>query len=250
MLNIVMNAVKFTETGRVELSVSAGNITQDNGVSVSFEVQDTGVGISDEQKRELFKPLYSGDTSYTRKHSGLGMGLTVSDGLVQLMGGEITCESRLGEGSVFRITVPLALPEKTAKAEPAAETAGMEALRGLRVLVAEDNDINQMIMEELLSSAGIEVTLANNGIIALEMLRQKNFDVVLMDIQMPEMDGLTAAAQIRADPRYNALPVLAMTANAMPEHIAESLDAGMNDHLTKPVEPEQLYAALKKWGRR
>jgi len=118
------------------------------------------------------------------------------------------------------------------------------------VLVAEDNDINQMIMEELLSSAGMEVTLANNGITALEMLRQKSFDVVLMDIQMPEMDGLTAAAQIRADPRYNALPVLAMTANAMPEHIAESLDAGMNDHLTKPVEPEQLYAALKKWGRR
>jgi len=118
----------------------------------------------------------------------------------------------------------------------------------MRVLVAEDNKINQMIMRELLSSAGIDVTIADNGIKALECLREHTFDLVLMDIQMPEMDGLTAAVQIRADRRFADLPILAMTANVGPEHLAESQAAGMNAHLTKPVDVKKLYSALKKWG--
>ena len=129
------------------------------------------------------------------------------------------------------------------------QTSNIEILHGLRILVAEDNKINQMIMKELLSSVGVQVVLVDNGIKVLERLQEESFDIVLMDIQMPEMDGLTATAQIRLDPRYDALPILAMTANAGPEHLAESKSAGMNDHLTKPVEVGQLYSTLIKWKK-
>jgi len=224
---------------------------QSGMVRLTFEVRDTGIGIGEEQMESLFKPLTSGNTSFSRKYGGLGMGLAISQSLATLMGGEITCESRLGEGSIFRLTLPFSLPESASDGvEEASDTAVLEALQGMRVLVAEDNIINQMIVEEILTSAGIEVTLADNGIRALEALKEGRFDVILMDIQMPEMDGLTATAQIRADHRYDNLPVLAMTANAAAEHQAESMSVGMNDHLTKPIDVNQLYNALKKWGKR
>ena len=250
LLNIVMNAIKFTETGSVEIRVFSEEPIQDNTALMTFEVLDTGIGISEKQQEDIFKPLYSGDSGYTRKYGGLGMGLAVSKGLIMLMNGDISCASHPGQGSIFRIIIPMALPDKADDAEAAMDTAGLEALRGMRVLVAEDNDINQMIIEELLTTAGMEVTLANNGIQALEKLAKDSFDVVLMDVQMPEMDGLTAVAQIRTDPRHKNLPILAMTANAMPEHMEESMKAGMNDHLTKPIDTNQLYRALKKWCKR
>ena len=251
MFNVVMNAVRFTETGGVDIRVFHENTGNEKEALLTIEVRDTGIGITEGQMANLFKPLYSGDTSYSRKQAGLGMGLSVSNSLAALMGGTITCESRPGEGSVFRIRIPLAVPgDKEAEDDVAESTYHTDILRGLRVLVAEDNNINQMIMEELLTSAGIEVTLADNGVQTLEKLQEGNFDVVLMDVQMPEMDGLTATAQIRADPRYDSLPILAMTANVGTEHVTESLNAGMNDHLTKPVNREDLYNALAKWSRR
>ena len=162
------------------------------------------------------------------------------------MGGYLTCESQLGKGTTFNVHVSFtAVETKTVHKE-----TNKEALRGMRVLVAEDNKVNQMIMKELLSSVGVEVTMADNGIKALELLHTNTFDVVLMDIQMPEMDGLTATAQIRLDYRFANLPVLAMTANVGTEHLAESMAAGMNEHLTKPVDVDKLYSALKTWGKR
>jgi len=251
LFNIVINAVKFTEAGGIEIHVSQDKPVREGEVSLMFEIRDTGIGISEEHKVDLFKPLFAGDAAYTRKYGGMGMGLSISNSLAALMDGEITCESCLGEGSIFRLRVSLSLPEEKIAAEQKAQKShDTEALRGMRVLVAEDNKINQMIMEEVLSSVGIEVTIADNGIKALERLREGNFDAVLMDIQMPEMDGLTATAQIRSDPRYGALPILAMTANVGADHLAESISAGMNDHLTKPVDTEQLYSALIKWGQR
>ena len=251
LFNIVINAVKFTESGGVDIRVHRDGSGMGSRVSLIFEVQDTGIGIAEEHMSEIFKPMFSGDMSYTRKYQGMGMGLATSSGLAALMGGKITCESIHGKGSIFRLFISLALPEKkSAKAEKAKASFSTETLRGMRVLVAEDNNINQMIIEELLSSAGIEVTMADNGIMAIERLEENDFDLILMDIQMPEMDGLTAASRIRSDPRYTNLPILAMTANAGAEHLEESIKAGMNDHLTKPVETEKLYEALLKWGRK
>ena len=248
LLNIVANAVKFTETGGVDINVFSEKTDREGEVSITFEVRDTGIGVSEEQMSEMFKPLYSCDTAYNRKYGGLGMGLSISHSLAALMGGEITCESRPGEGSSFKLRIPLSEPAtKTDETREDPDKPNIEALRGLRVLVAEDNNINQMIIETLLSSVGIEVTLADTGVKALEMLQNKAFDIVLMDIQMPEMDGLTATAQIRADRRHDNLPILAMTANAGEEHLEESMRAGMNDHLTKPLDTEQLYSALIKW---
>ena len=251
LLNIVMNAVKFTETGSVEIYVFSEKTAQAREVLMTFEVSDTGIGISEDQMPELFKPLYSGDTAYNRKYGGLGLGLPISNNLATLMDGKITCESRPGKGSTFKLIIPLSIPaEKASEIQSEKKKIDMEALRGLRVLAAEDNIINQMIINELLSSVGIEVTIAENGIKVLETLRDNTFDIVLMDIMMPEMDGLTATAQIRADRRYDNLPVLAMTANVGAEYLEESVRAGMNDYLTKPVDAEQLYKTLMKWGKR
>ena len=251
LFNLVINAVKFTETGGVEIRVLRENNDRTDAVSLTFEIRDTGIGFLEGHKADMFKPLYSNDVAYTRKHGGMGMGLAVSNSLAILMGGKITCESHLNEGSVFRVFISLALPEeKMVEAIEPHKVSDVETLRGMRVLVAEDNKVNQMIMKELLTSVGIDVTLAENGIKALEKLRESIFDLILMDVQMPEMDGLTATAQIRSDHQYDDLPILAVTTNAGYEHEVESIKAGMNDHLTKPVDVEKLYSALKRWGKR
>ena len=252
IFNVVINAIKFTETGGAEIHVSCEDIDDDDKVLLVFEVRDTGIGISGDQMADLYKPLYTGDSSYRRIHEGMGMGLAISGSLTTLMGGIITCDSSPGEGSVFRIAIPFSIvpqEEDTQSLEaPAIQDA--DVLRGLRVLVAEDNNINQMIIYELLTRVGIETDVANNGIEALELLKKGTFDLVLMDIQMPEMDGLTATEQIRSDPRYDKLPIVAMTAYAGDEHVAESIKAGMNGHLTKPIDTRQLYSELAKWGRK
>jgi len=254
LLNIINNAIKFTEHGSVKVQVTTEPSAFEYEARVIFKITDTGIGIGKDSISELFKPLYSLDSGYDRKYGGLGMGLPVSQGLVTLMGGKITVESTTGKGSTFSILIPLTLPGKpfvdVKETEESNTSVDPSVLKGLRVLVAEDNEVNQMIIAELLSSIGIKVSIANNGIEAIEQLQERSFDLVLMDIMMPEMDGLTATTKIRADERFAELPVLAMTANSGPEHMAESLKAGMNAHLTKPVDVEELYGALLTWSGR
>ncbi len=264
LFNIVANAIKFTEIGGVTIRVlrqPEGQQDEKGEAALVFEISDTGIGIAEDQKIDLFKPLSAGNTTYTRKHAGMGMGLAVSKSLATLMGGTISVESRVQEGSTFRMALTFSLPEEKidtgsgilrslSPEQRHRREHYRKLLRGMRVLVADDNKVNQIIMRELLVSVGVEVTMAENGLVALEKLREKSFDMVLMDIQMPEMDGLTAAAQIRADARYDGLPIIAVTANASPEHKQESREAGMNDHLTKPVDAEKLYSALAAWNKR
>lgn len=251
IFNIAANAVKFTDEGTVTIRVYHKQSVLSNQVEMIFELADTGIGISAEQQAQLFTPLNAIDTSYARRHAGFGMGLAVSWSIALLMGGDISCQSSPGQGSTFTLSAPLNVPEQTSpEIEEESPADDYTDLAGMRILAAEDNSINQMIISEMLSSIGVESVIANNGIEALDILKTQDFDLVFMDIQMPEMDGLTAAAQIRLDHRYDNMPILAMTANSAPEHREESLRSGMEDHLTKPINMEEVYAALKRWGKK
>jgi PAS domain S-box-containing protein len=269
-LHLVGNAVKFTREGGLTLRASLDDRGQTDGrehARVLFAVEDTGVGIGEKQARDLFTPFMQADLSSTRKYGGTGLGLAICRSLVELMRGEIRCKSKPGEGSSFSFDALFALPRKTASESgmqdgaarcrlpetedaPSLPADDFADLRDMRVLLTEDNEINQMIACELLLEKGIAVDVAGTGMEALAALEDKRYDAVLMDIQMPEMDGLTATSRIRANPRHKDLPVIALTAHAMDEDRTKSLKVGMNDHLTKPIDPLLLYAALRKWDRR
>ena len=255
LINLANNAVKFTPSGQVKATVSLRRMFEDNGTAkaeILFEVRDTGIGMSEEQLTTLFSPFTQADSSITRKFGGTGLGLAISRSLIELMGGEISCVSSLGKGSKFTFTVTLNLADAVAdEADGAAlgDCACENCLAGIRVLLAEDNEINQMIAVDMLEGQGALVNTVGTGLEAIKALQQNDYDVVLMDIQMPEMDGLSATAEIRANPRWEDLPIIAMTAHAMSGDREVSLEAGMDDHLTKPIEPDKMFAAIRRWAK-
>jgi CheY-like chemotaxis protein len=216
---------------------------------VRFEVEDTGVGVDPQQLPRLFEAFEQADASTTREHGGTGLGLAITRRLAALMGGGAGAQALSG-GSLFWFTAWLGqgtgapLPE----AAPArADAALRQRHAGARVLVAEDNFINREVALALLRAASLQVDFAEDGRAAVEKAQQGHYDLVLMDMQMPVMDGLQAARALRAMPGLQALPILAMTANAYDEDRAACLAAGMDDFVTKPVEPQTLYATLLKW---
>lgn len=250
LINYVDNAIKFSDKGRVTVKVFV-IATSDVDCLLRFEVHDEGIGIAAEQKRMLFRSFQQADASISRKYGGTGLGLAISRQLAEMMGGQAGAESRVNSGSTFWFTVRLAKSSeaaaqeiRSASAPLAAEDAG---LRGARVLVVEDNAFNQQVASELLEMAGAEVVLASDGGEAVRLLRQQAFDCVLMDVQMPVMDGLQATRIIRADPALADTLIIAMTANAWSEDRERCLEAGMDDFLSKPVRPEQLRAVISQW---
>jgi len=251
LINLVGNAVKFTSRGTVEVSVQVAKRLPEHGISLAFAVRDTGIGIPAEQHEHLFAPFTQADSSITRRFGGTGLGLTICHQLVELMGGHITLESTPGQGSTFRFTIKLQLPadsEQTARpAVDGKKTPNLPRWAGERILLVEDIAINRTIAIALLQRVGLNVGVATNGQEALDLLAREEFSLVLMDIQMPVMDGLTATRLIRADPHLQALPVIAMTAHATSEDQEQTRLAGMNEHLVKPIVPQLLYAALSRW---
>lgn len=248
LFNLAGNAVKFTETGEVGIWVDPVE-TMQNQVRLRFNVRDTGIGIGAERQAELFAPFVQADSSTTRRYGGSGLGLSICNQLAAMMGGDISVESRPGRGSVFTFTAVFGT-----RADPAGTPLPFspdpddapEQLRGMRVLLVEDNDINRMIAEETLTDAGCRVESVPDGPSALAAIGRTGFDLALMDIQMPEMDGYEVAARIRD--AGAALPIIALTARAMEDERRKCRDAGMNDHIGKPFDPEQLFAILKKWA--
>ncbi|HEY9100856.1 hybrid sensor histidine kinase/response regulator [Chitinimonas sp.] len=253
LINLLNNAVKFTAQGEVRLRA---HLEQDAGgeLVLAFEVCDTGIGMSAEQSARLFQAFTQADGSTTRKFGGTGLGLTISRRLVEMMGGQIGVESTLGVGSRFFFTVRLAHGELARTQEQATNTiAALPKLQGVSVLLVEDNDINQQIVVELLQAAGVVVEVAGNGREALDLLLlqpRPPYDLVLLDVQMPIMDGYATIRAIRAEPRLAELPVVAMTAHAMHEERQRCLDAGMNGHLAKPITPQSLFDTVAHWSSR
>jgi PAS domain S-box-containing protein len=273
LLNYGNNAVKFTDAGEIEVRVSLLDDSDDAGVLLRFDVRDTGIGLTPEQISGLFQSFHQADGSTSRKYGGTGLGLSIVSRLARLMGGEVGVDSELGHGSTFWASArfgkgehqPIALQGPTglhghgalvvddsesawvasaAVLAPAPAQAIPSVPFGATVLLVEDNEINQQVAAELLMGAGLKVDVASNGQAALDMVQQRHYDLVLMDLHMPVMDGLMATRAIRALPGLADLPVVAMTASAMAEDRKRCLDAGMNDFMAKPIEPENLVSVL------
>jgi PAS domain S-box-containing protein len=252
MINLANNAVKFTERGRVDIAATICDLDRER-VVLRISVCDTGIGMTAAQRDKLFQPFSQADGSTTRKYGGTGLGLTISKRIVEAMGGEISVESVPDVGSIFSFTAAFALgPDST---EPETEVGPLEvrhSVQGMRILLVEDNEINRQIAAELLREAGADVAMATNGQEALDALMAAaapHFDVVLMDLQMPVMDGYEATRRLRADSRFVALPIIAMTAHAMAEERQRCLDIGMNDHVGKPFVPATFLQTVARWRK-
>ncbi len=245
--NLVGNAIKFTEEGEVVLSVTQK--IRDKKCECIITVTDTGIGLDANQQEAMFKPFQQADYSITRKFGGTGLGLTITRQLVEMMGGDIAIKSQKGVGSVFSFCVPFELSEVDGSldVQQSAVELDVSKLENRRVLLVEDNMVNRLIAEQILKEIKLQVVSVENGEEALDILQHESFDAVLMDIQMPVMDGYMATRKIREDEKLSALPVIAMTANATTDDITKSREAGMDAHLSKPIDIEKLYRVLLEW---
>ncbi len=251
LFNLVSNAIKFTDSGKIALTI-ASTLQQDNTLHCEFAVEDSGIGLSSEQIDRLFSAFSQADSTVTRKYGGTGLGLAISKNIISMMHGNIWVESEVGKGSTFHCTA--IFPLAGARQEQALETGNTEQaappapkyITG-HLLLVEDNEINQMVAQEVLQSAGFTLHIANHGQEALDLLEKNTYDAVLMDIQMPIMDGYTATKSIRAQEKFAHLPIIAMSAHAMKGDKELSIAQGMNDHITKPIDADVLYKTLHYW---
>ena len=244
LLNLISNAIKFTLQGNVTLTV-ASELRSDGKIVLTSRIRDTGIGIDQESAKRLFASFTQADRSTTRQYGGTGLGLAICKQLTELMGGEIGVDSQFGVGSTFWFRIPLQMGQAPVETEEASASRFED--RALRLLVAEDNATNQFLMRAVLEALGHTVIIAGNGAEAVALARKEQFDAILMDVQMPVMDGPTATREIRHLASSAAeLPIIALTANAMPGDRESYIAAGMDDYVSKPVDPAKLMEVLER----
>jgi len=250
IINLLGNAIKFTAEGAVCLEVNQ-EVGDENSIALHFIMTDTGIGIPADKVGVIFEAFSQADGSTTRKYGGTGLGLAISSRLVAKAGGRIWVESELERGSVFHFTASFAIPQTESKAAPpkVVTPPPTDTARSgrFRILVAEDNRVNQILATRLLEKKGYSVTVVENGLEVLHQLKQQNFDLILMDIQMPRMGGLEATHLIREREKLSGehIPIVAMTANAMKGDRELCLESGMDDYVSKPILPLELYRVLE-----
>ncbi len=251
LLNLLSNAVKFTPKGSIRLGIRREN--RDGEDMLPFMFTDTGIGISRESQKHLFEPYSQANSSITRRFGGTGLGLSICKRIADLMHGGLWCESDLNMGSTFHLSIPCILSH-TAASDSASPSASLPLPGEAKILLVEDNEINQEIARAMLRQLGISCDLARNGKEAVSMALAKDYDLLLMDVHMPVMDGLTATRLIRrqlaADEKSGTLPIVAMTADTLPDNIDEILAAGMDDHIPKPLDAAVLRSKLAYWLNR
>lgn len=258
LTNLVGNAIKFTSKGEVKIEISQLSLNNDRAW-LKFVISDSGIGIPKHRQDEIFDAFSQADGSVTRRFGGTGLGLAISLQLIDLMGGEIEVKSSPGEGSIFTCTVPVRVVDQHRLKQPAASIANGNSVSkasvqiagngSLRVLVAEDNPINQRVAVKLLQKAGFHTAVVSSGVDALDAVKNETFDIVLMDVQMPEMDGFQATEEIRkfeGESGREPIPIIAVTAHAMKGYRERCITAGMNDYLSKPIDYKELVATIEK----
>jgi CheY-like chemotaxis protein/anti-sigma regulatory factor (Ser/Thr protein kinase) len=250
IVNLVSNALKFTDQGEVTIGVDAIRLSG-NSVDLKISVSDTGIGISQDAQKTLFNAFTQADGSTTRKYGGTGLGLAIVSQLVEMMDGELGVESVEEKGSTFWFTATFQCADEVASTSVGAgENENVTPLNA-RILLVEDNPINQMVAQKMLEKLGLKPAQANNGVEALAMLDKEAYDLVLMDCQMPEMDGFDATREIRKlsikSINKQAIPIVAMTANVMSGDRERCIEIGMDDYIGKPVQRDQLESVLRKW---
>ena len=254
LINLIGNAIKFTERGDITVTVEELSRHADQ-ICLQFCVTDTGIGISPAKQRQLFQAFSQADASVTRNYGGTGLGLVISKQLIEQMGGSIRLQSQEGVGSSFIFSVMLGITDLAGVRDskphsiPLFNNPEFQNLRGARVLLVEDNEINRIVLVELLEKQGVQVDIAENGVEALSKLDHYHYDCVLMDVQMPIMDGFQATRCLKEVTALIDMPVIAMTANAMKEDRQKCLEVGMVDFISKPILPLTLYQVLSKWVR-
>ena len=250
LLNLINNGLKFTKSGSVRVQVRLEEL-RDGVASIRFDVTDTGIGLSKDQQKMIFEPFRQGDGSVTRKYGGTGLGLAICARLVQLQNGSMSVRSTPGEGSVFSFHIRCgvcseadAVPHKRAAER---SRPGGTSRQGLKILLAEDNRVNQLLVVRLLQARGHQVTVVNDGRAALSAIEEQSFDLILMDIQMPEMDGLEATRILREREQagHPTAPIIAMTAHAMKGDRDKCMEAGMRGYISKPIQPEELFEIIE-----
>ena len=247
LLNLLSNSIKFTHIGYVSLHIQVLNLTATQA-NLYFAVTDSGIGLSLEEQEHLFEPFFQANSSVSRPYGGTGLGLAISAKLVQRLGGELKVESRSNRGACFFFTISLGIPEDISTTKPIAHAEIIQAnYQNYHVLLVDDDHLNQILGKELLTALGLSVDLAESGLICLQKAKHNHYDLIFMDISMPELDGYQVTQQIRAEARFAKLPIVALTAHALSGERERCLAAGMNDYLAKPFSIQELETMLGKW---